>query len=128
MLEGFPFRNPRNAMFTANTALWGVHFWEPLEHMKKSGGDAIAEASASASQVERSRRKYFTLVDFWPLWVRCALLSVLSSVSRFVCHDLEAPEARLETPAGLYAVRLQLLKYVGALFVTTKIQIASARR
>ena len=89
--------------------------------MKKSCGDAIAEASASASQVDRSRQKYFKLVNSWPLWVRCALLSVLSSVSRFVCNDLEAPEARLETPAGLYAVRLQLLKYVGALFVPTAI-------
>ena len=102
VFRGFPKVNPRNVMFTANITLRGVHFWEPLEHMKKSGGDAIAVASASASQVDRSRQKYFKLVNFWPVCTRLALLIVLSNVSRFVCHDLEASEARLETLVGLY--------------------------
>ena len=36
VFRGFPKTNPRNVMFTANTALWGVHFWEPLKQAEKA--------------------------------------------------------------------------------------------
>ena len=51
---GFPFRNPHNVVFTANTVLRGVAFWQPPELMKKSHGVSAVRLSTSGSEAPRS--------------------------------------------------------------------------